>query len=89
MTVFVASLRFYQGHKKQPTSKIMGLVTKGTIPIKMAEDKYRFQVGAFLDTSVTLLMWDRSPQLRIQLARTMASSRLAKREKKISLVQSS
>lgn len=61
------------------------LIAKETIPIKMAEDKDRFQVGAFLDTPVTLPMWpllDRSPQLRVQLARAMASSRPTKREKK-------
>ncbi len=51
----------------------------------MAEGKDRFQVGAFLDTPVTLPMWqllDRSPQLRVQLARAMASSRPTKRGKK-------
>lgn len=43
----------------------------------MADDKKRFQVGAFLDTPVTLPMWqllNRSPQLKVQLARAMASS---------------
>ena len=51
----------------------------------MAEEKSRFQVGAFLDTAVTLLMWqllDQSPQLRVQLARAMASSRPTRRGKK-------
>ena len=40
------------------------LVAKETIPIRMAEGKNRFQVGAFFDTPVTLPMWqllDRSP----------------------------
>lgn len=46
------------------TIKSDWLVPKETIPIKMAEGKDRFQVGAFLDTPVTLPMWqllDRSP----------------------------
>ena len=50
----------------------------------MAESKDRFQVDAFLDTPITLPIWqllDRSPQLRVQLARAMASSR-PKKEKK-------
>ena len=53
--------------------------------IKMAEGKDRFQVGAFLDISVTLSMWqllDRSPQLRVKLARAMASFWPTKRGKK-------
>ena len=61
------------------------LVAKETIPIRMAEDKNRFQVGAFLDTPVTLPMWqllDRSPQLRVQLACAMASSCPTRRGKK-------
>lgn len=61
------------------------LLAKETIPIKMAEGKDRFQVGAFLDTPVTLPIWqllDRSPQLRVQLARAIASSRPTKRGKK-------
>ena len=60
-------------------------ITKETIPIKMAEGKSRFQVDTFLDTQVTLSIWqllDRSPQLRVQLARAMASSRPTKRSKK-------
>lgn len=60
------------------------LIVKETIPIKMAEGKDRFQVGAFLDTPVTLLMWqllDWLPQLRIQLARDMALFRPTKRRK--------
>ncbi len=51
----------------------------------MAAGKERFQVGEFLDTPVTLPMWqllDRSPQLRVQLARAMASSRPTKRGRK-------
>ena len=51
----------------------------------MAEDKNRFQVGASLDTPVTLLMWqllDQSPQLMVKLARAIASSRNTKRRKK-------
>ena len=51
----------------------------------MAEGKSRFQVGAFLDTLVTLPMWqllDHSPQLRLQLARAIASSWPTKRGKK-------
>ena len=51
----------------------------------MAEGKSRFQVGALLDTPVTLPMWlllDRSPQLRVQLARAMASFRPTRRGKK-------
>ena len=61
------------------------LVAKETIPIRMAEGKNRFQVGEFLDTPVTLPMWqllDWSPQLRVQLARAMASSRPTRRGKK-------
>ncbi len=51
----------------------------------MAKGKDRLQVVAFLDTPVTLPMWQllhRSPQLRVQLAHAMASSRPAKRGKK-------
>ena len=59
--------------------------TPETIFIKMAEGKNRFQIGAFLDTPVTLPMWqllDRSSQLRVQLARAIASSRPIRRRKK-------
>lgn len=71
----------------QEISKIEvdGSVTKETIMIKIAEGKDRFQVGAFLNTPVNLPMWqllDRSPQLRVQLARAMASSRPTKRGRK-------
>ena len=43
----------------------------------MEEDKDRFQVGTFLDTPITLPMWqllDRSPPLRVELAWAIASS---------------
>ena len=44
-------------------------VKKEPIPIKMAEGKDGFQVGAFFDIPVTLLRWQflESPQWRIQL----------------------
>ena len=61
------------------------LVAKETIPIRMAKGKSRFQVGAFLDTLVTLPMWqllDQSPQLKVQLARDIASSCPTERGKK-------
>ena len=51
----------------------------------MAEEKSRFQVGAFLNTPVTLPIWqllDRLPQLRVQLACAMASSWPTRRGKK-------
>lgn len=50
----------------------------------MAEDDNRFQVVAFFDAPVNLPMrqlLDRSPQLRVQLIRVMASSWPTKREK--------
>ncbi len=61
------------------------LVSNETIPIRMAEGKNRFQVGAFLDTPVTVpirQLLDRSPQLKVQLACAIASSHPTKREKK-------
>ncbi len=84
--------RYYQ--RKTPTPlhpqeiakmKADQLVAKENIPIRMAEGKNRFQVGAFLDTLITLPMLqllDWSPQLKVQLARAMASSCLTRREKK-------
>ncbi len=84
--------RYYQQKTPPPPylqeiAKIQAdqLVAKETIPIRMAEGKNRFQVGEFLDTPITLLMWqllDRSPQLKVQLARAMASSCPTKRGKK-------
>ena len=59
--------------------------TKETIPIKMAEGKEHFQVGSFLETPVTLPIWQRldlSPQLKVQLAQAIASSWFIKRGKK-------
>ena len=50
----------------------------------MVKRKDRFQVGVFLDTPVTLLMWqllDRQSQLRVQLACAIASFRPTKRGK--------
>lgn len=73
--------------KSPKTTKIEcdQLVSKETILIKMAKGKNRFQVGTFLDIPITLPIWqifDRSPQLKVQLARAMASSQTTKREKK-------
>ena len=61
------------------------LVAKETTRIRMAEGKNRFQVGAFLAIAVTLQIWqllDRSPQLKLQLARAMVSSRITRKGKK-------
>lgn len=58
---------------------------KETIPINMAKDKSRFTVDGFLDAEVTMPIWqllDRSPQIRAQLARAMASSKPTKRGKR-------
>ena len=58
---------------------------KETVAINMAKDRSRFQVSDFLDAPVTLPIWqllDRSPQIRAQLARAMASSKPSRRGKK-------
>lgn len=55
---------------------------KETVAINMAKGKERFEVSKFLDFSVTLPIWqllDRSPQIRAQLARAMASSKPSRR----------
>lgn len=55
---------------------------KDTTPINMAKDRSRFHVSSVLDTMVQLPLYqllDRSPQIRTQLARAMASSKPAKR----------
>lgn len=78
--------------KPQETSRPRGnrAVTKETIPMKMAEGKERFQVGAFLDTA-TPFIWqrlDRFSQLKVQLARAIASSFFNQREEKSAWAQS-
>lgn len=58
---------------------------KETVPINMTKSKERFDVGSFLDVPVTMTIWqllDRSPQIRAQLARAMASSKPSKRGRK-------
>ena len=58
---------------------------KETIAINMAKDRNRFQITKFLDTPITLPIWqllDRSPQIRAQLARAMASSKPSRRGKR-------
>lgn len=58
---------------------------KETVAINMAKDRSRFQVSEFLDAPVTLPIWqllDRSPQIRAQLARAMASSKPSRRGKR-------
>lgn len=59
--------------------------TKETVPINVARDRSRFQIESFMDSPVTLSFWqllDRSPQLRAQLARAMASSKPSRRGKR-------
>lgn len=45
--------------KPQETANIKDDQAEKIIPIKTAEGKERFQVGAFLGTAVTLPMWQR------------------------------
>lgn len=59
---------------------------KKTVAINMAKNKSRFQISQFLDSPVTMPIWqllDRSPQIRAQLARAMASSKSTRRGKKM------
>lgn len=70
-----------------PSSTYTG--PKESVPINMAKGKNRFEVNNFLDFPVTMTMWqllDRSPQIRAQLARAMASSKPSKRGRKIAAV---
>lgn len=60
-----------------------------TVAINMAKDRNRFQVSQFLDAPVTMPLWqllDRSPQVRAQLARAMASSKPSRRGRKTGVV---
>ena len=65
---------------------------KETIPVNMAKGKDRFHIDQFLEFPVTMSLWqllDRSPQVRAQLARAMASSRPSKRGKKAPITMAS
>ncbi|KAF6238733.1 hypothetical protein HO173_003239 [Letharia columbiana] len=60
-----------------------------TVAINIAKDRERFQVSQFLNAPVTLPIWqllDRSPQIRAQLARAMASSKPSRRGRKLTTV---
>ena len=59
---------------------------KETVAINMAREKSRFEIAQFLESPVTMPLWqllDRSPQIRAQLARAMASSKPTRRGKKV------
>jgi hypothetical protein len=80
--------------RKLPKDKMVqndspGYLPKETVPINMARDKDRFSVEGFLDAQVTMPIWqllDRSPQIRAQLARAMASSKPTKRGKRPAMI---
>ena len=83
--------------RKLPKDKMtqddsVGYLPKETVPINMAKDKDRFSVDGFLDAQVTMPIWqllDRSPQIRAQLARAMASSKPTKRGKRPAMIATS
>ena len=72
-------------HKLQPPTTLGNPLKEGpkeTVPINMARDRNRFSVDSFLDVPVTMPIWqllDRSPQVRAQLARAMASLKPTRR----------
>lgn len=73
------------GQTRLPKPPKIDAATKETVPINMAKNKDRFTVEGFLGSEVTLPIWqllDRSPQIRAQLARAMASCKPTKRGKR-------
>ena len=76
-------------YEARPTTRHQYEGPRETAAINMAKDRSRFEISQFLDSPVTMPIWqllDRSPQIRAQLARAMASSKPTRRGRKVGTV---